>query len=293
MKKVNLHTHSIYSDGADTPERIVQLAANAGVELLALTDHNTMEGYPRFEKACMAHGVNYIKGVEIDCVQPEIGFKQELLAYFPYGGEECLAEVLKYKQAARRDRVARAVERASAHFGMELKLSELEAMAVAEKGFVGMISNKQIYSYMLTKSPHLPDYTIVQESPVWKSCWSREGSDRAYPLYELIELISKAGGYTSLAHFGFHFGADTELMRAQTPQYLDHLRYMKSIGLWGIELHPYRYYPQANEINTIVKEWAKQVGLRHTTGSDYHGGKISVHKRFEWFEYEFDGFYRE
>ncbi len=292
MKKVNLHTHSIYSDGDETPEKVVELAAKAGVELLVLTDHNTFEGYPRFEKACRELGVNYIKGVEIDCVQPEIGFHQELLAYFPNGGEECLTEVLEYKQSARRDRVARALDRASAHFGLELKLSELEDMAVAQKGFVGMISNKLMYSYILTKQPDLPNYDAVQRDPIWKTFWMREGSDAAYTLYELIELITKAGGYTSLAHFGFHFGADPELMREKTTEYLDLLRYMKSLGLCGIELHPYRYYPQAGEINTIVKGWAKKVGLHLTTGSDFHGGRISTHKIFEWFEYEFEGFKR-
>lgn len=292
MKKINLHTHSIYSDGDETPEKVVELAAKAGVELLVLTDHNTFDGYPRFEKACEKLGVNYIKGVEIDCIQPEIGFHQELLAYFPDGGEECLTEVLMHKQSARRDRVSRALERAATHFNLELKLSELEAMAVDQKGFVGMISNKLMYAYILTKQPNLPDYGTIQRDPVWKTFWKREGADTVYTLYELIELINKAGGYTSLAHFGFHFDANPELMRMKTTEYLGHLRYMKSIGLWGIELHPYRFYPQATEINTIVKGWAKEVGLNITTGSDFHGGNISTHKFFEWFVYEFEGFKR-
>ncbi len=292
MKLVNLHTHSIYSDGSETPERVVQLAADAGVELLVLTDHNTFDGYVRFEKACEELGVTYIKGVEIDCVQPEIGFHQELLAYFPNGGEECLTEILKYKQLARRDRVARAIERASAHFGLELKLEELEEMALSEKGFVGMISNKLMYRYIRTKSSNLPDYATIQQSAIWKTLWTREGSDARYTLYELIELISKAGGYTSLAHFGFHFGANPELMREKTCEYIGHLRHMKSLGLWGIELHPYRYYPQADEINIIIEGWAKEVGLHHTTGSDFHGGETSVHRLFEWFKYEFEGFHR-
>lgn len=290
MKKVNLHTHSIYSDGNETPERIAQLAALSGVELLSLTDHNTFRGYPRFKKACAEYGVNYIKGVEIDCVQPEINFHQELLAYFPNGGDRCLTDILKHKQSARKDRVLRALNRASSHFSLELKLSELEAMAIAEKGFIGMISNKLTYSYILTKQPNLPDYATIQQDPIWKTFWLREQTDTAYTLYELIELISKAGGYTSLAHFGFHFGANAELMRAKTPEYLDHLRHMKSLGLWGIELHPYRYYPQASEINAIIKSWAKEVGLNHTTGSDFHGGALSEHKTFEWFEHDFNGF---
>lgn len=293
MKKVNLHTHSIYSDGDDTPEQVVELAAKAGVELLVLTDHNTFEGYPRFEAACREHGVNYIKGVEIDCVQPDIGFHQELLAYFPNGGEECLTEVLHHKQQARRDRVLRAIERAGVHYGVELKMEEIEAMAVVEKGFVGMISNKLLYRYLLTKCDKLPDYPSVQCDPAWKTFWQREGSDSAYTLYELISLVRHNGGLPVLAHYGFHFGADPKLMHENEEEHLENLRYMKEIGLWGIELHPYRYHLQKDEINAIIKSWADLVGLQMTTGSDYHGGTQSCHKIFEWFGCEFEGFDKE
>ena len=82
-----------------------------------------------------------------------------------------------------------------------------------------MISNKLLYRYILTKYDNLPDYPSVQRDPAWKTFWMREGSDSAYTLYELIEIVTKAGGFTSLAHFGFHFGADPELMREKEVEY--------------------------------------------------------------------------
>ena len=289
--KVNLHTHSIYSDGDETPERLVELAKEASVEVLALTDHNTFEGYPRFEKACHELGVSYIKGVEIDCIQSEIGFHQELLAYFPNGGEECLNEVLIRKQKARRERVLRALERATRLFDTpKLEIGQLEKMEIAQKGAIGMLSNKLVYCYMIAVKPELPSYQNIQKMQQWKETWKREGADSADTLYELIPLVAQNGGYPVLAHFGFHFEADPKKMRAQADEYIDHLRYMKSLGLWGLELHPYRYYPQKDEINDIIKGWAEAAGLNLTTGSDFHGGKQSCHQIFEWYGVDFKGF---
>lgn len=291
--KANLHTHSIYSDGSDSPEQIVKLAKEAGVELLSLTDHNSLAGYPRFEKICRELGMNYVKGVEIDCIQPEIGFHQELLAYFPNGGEECITEVLERKQKARQERVERALKRAGEQFQIEnLSLKELEDMAIAEKGFVGMLSNKLMYQYLQTKNMELPSYDEVQKQAYWKYIWKREGADNADKLWDLIKQISENGGYPVLAHFGFHCEADPVKMREHNDEYVEQLCYMKSLGLWGIELHPYRYYPQKDEINTIVQDWALKVDLNLTTGSDYHGGKVSAHKIFEWYGIEFNGFKR-
>ncbi len=290
MKKVTLHTHSIYSDGVKTPEEVVQLAIDAGIELISLTDHNTMDGYPRFIEACEKHDLKYIKGVEIDCIQAEIGFHQELLAYFPNGGEECLDNILIHKQLSRRERVIRALGILKTHFNINLHISELEEMEIEEKGFFSFLSNRLVYRYMTTKNELLPSYLEMQELDIWKKAWKRTYNDTKYPLYELIETISKGGGFTSLAHFGFHFGANTELMRQKSDEYIEHLRYMKSIGLWGIELHPYRYKPQRDEINEIIKEWAAVSNLNHTVGSDYHGTNMSPHKIYEYLNYDFMGF---
>ncbi|MFI3262744.1 MAG: PHP domain-containing protein [Rikenellaceae bacterium] len=290
--KVNLHTHSIYSDGEETPEKVVELAAQAGVDLLVLTDHNTFRGYPRFKAACDAHGINFIRGVEIDCVQPEIDFQMELLAYFPNGGHRCLAKVLQHKQKARAQRVERAIVGAREHFGIpDLKIADLEEMAKVEKGFIGMLSNKLMYKYLQKRlGGTLASHGEVQREAYWKNLWRREELDNEYTLYELIPLIRKNGGFPVIPHFGFHFGAKPELMRAKSDEYLEHLKYMKSLGLWGLELHPYRYYPQQGEINEIVKSWAHKVGLHLTTGSDFHGGVVSTHRIFEWFGVDFQGF---
>lgn len=65
MLNVDLHTHSDCSDGALSPESLVRDAARAGVECLALTDHDTVAGLARARKAAQAHGIDFINGIEL------------------------------------------------------------------------------------------------------------------------------------------------------------------------------------------------------------------------------------
>ena len=64
---IDLHTHSICSDGSDTPEQIVERAAGLGLRAVALTDHDTAEGIEAFRKAGRERGILTISGVELSC----------------------------------------------------------------------------------------------------------------------------------------------------------------------------------------------------------------------------------
>ena len=61
----DLHTHSVFSDGTDTPEQLIELAAQAGLSAVALCDHNTVAGLPDFLKAAQGTTVEAVPGVEI------------------------------------------------------------------------------------------------------------------------------------------------------------------------------------------------------------------------------------
>jgi len=79
----NLHLHSRFSDGMSWPEDIALEAARAGLDIVALTDHDTMGGTERFIQACEARSLKAIQACEIDICEPQIEYKSELLAYFP------------------------------------------------------------------------------------------------------------------------------------------------------------------------------------------------------------------
>ena len=70
--KANLHLHSLYSDGRMWPEEIAARARRFGLQMIALTDHDSMCGVPDFMAMCKRLGLKGIAGVEIDCIAPEI-----------------------------------------------------------------------------------------------------------------------------------------------------------------------------------------------------------------------------
>lgn len=291
--KANLHNHSLYSDGDETPETVAKLAFDAGIEMVALTDHNTFEGFNRFDKACKGLNIKCIKGVEIDCVQPDIEYQSELLAYFPEGGNEVIDDLLRRKQIERLSRVERALKRAGEYFGRnDLQLSDIKKMAFEERGFEAiMLSNKLMHRYMLAKGIDMPEYAITQPSAWWKSFWSMKDIDTADSLFDTIELISNNNGFAVMPHFGYHCKLDTNNMIVNRDKYIERLRMMIKHGLWGIEMHPYSYLAQAAEINSIIREWANTLGLHITFGSDFHG-KRSLHYKFNSMSGDFDGFTR-
>lgn len=285
----NLHMHSIFSDGAETPEKVVELAANKNFDIIALTDHNTFEGYERFKAACEKIKTKYIKGVEINAEQPEFEYNSEILAYFPFGGSEKIEPLLKSTREWRSRREENAIKRAKDIFNVPISYSEISEMTFKARGFSGMISNKMIYQYLCSKGLDLPPYSIFQDTTTCKRLWSADKENPCNKLIDIIGKVTNSGGFAVMPHFGKHCHFDPLLMRKDEKKYIEQLHILQSHGLWGIEMHPCRYLPQANEINQIVKNWAEQIGLAITYGSDFHGG-ISVHNKIDGMYGEFIGF---
>ena len=65
MEYIDLHMHSLYSDGTDSPDELVRRAKEAGLSMIALTDHNTLDGIMDFREACRRHGMTGIGGIEL------------------------------------------------------------------------------------------------------------------------------------------------------------------------------------------------------------------------------------
>ena len=77
--RIDLHTHSNVSDGTDTPAELVAAAAAAGLDVVALTDHDTFDGLDRAVAAGREHGVEVVRGMELSCSRQ--GASVHLLAY--------------------------------------------------------------------------------------------------------------------------------------------------------------------------------------------------------------------
>ena len=77
----DLHVHSHWSDGSDSPEQLAAWARQQGLEGIALTDHDTLAGVPEMERAGKAQGLQVLAGIEISCQEPESGRQLHLLGY--------------------------------------------------------------------------------------------------------------------------------------------------------------------------------------------------------------------
>lgn len=299
--KSNLHTHSFFSDGSLSPETVAELAHEAGVGIAALSDHNTFAGCERFASACAKHGIHAIKAVEIDCVQPEIGFHSELLAYFPDGGGEQIQPILDRQVEARKNHVIHAMQRAEAYFDIDDRLFNYDYFhqwVVEVTGYdltcsAGIaplyLSNKQLHMFITKRwGRQLPNYETSHDMKWWKDIWAT-CEPTTDTLHNTIKAVRAAGGYAVLPHFAISCKFNPEEMARNSDIYLERLSTMKSLGLWGMEIHPYRYKPTAHAMNEQVRRWAEALGLQLTAGSDFHGYE-STHNIYDGMSFEFDGF---
>lgn len=107
--KIDLHTHSSASDGTQPPAEVIRSAAEAGLDVVALTDHDTTAGWEAAAEAARAHGVALVPGTEVSC-QTDDGISVHLLSYLQDPDDEALVEVMQRARRSRRTRAERMVE---------------------------------------------------------------------------------------------------------------------------------------------------------------------------------------
>jgi len=296
----NLHLHSKFSDGSLWPEDIVRGAAHLGLELIALTDHDTMGGSERFAAECAAQGLSCMTACEIDVADSAIGYKSELLAYFP--GKtylECnatramLARVLN----ERRKRLDYYLYWARVFFKREdLSLEDMIQRRKAD----GMVSNEELsilswskvdlFLYLRSKKL-VPAYMNYK---LFKKEWMRPGRFPKYKLSKPDTLACLASvhadrGFSVIPHIGHLWNDDPEEMEKQQHQVKVLLEFFRTRGVDGVELYWYSSSKKSAAINDLVRKLAQPMGYFFTYGSDCHGpdtDKYTIDK----FSGDFPGF---
>jgi 3',5'-nucleoside bisphosphate phosphatase len=251
MTMIDLHTHSIFSDGTLTPEQLVTEAEAAGLSALALTDHDTMAGLPRLRAAGAAASVGVVPGVEISADVAK--GTMHMLGYFVDPDCVPLCEALREIRDGRKLRNARILERLNA-LGLELIWDEVEAYAgdevISRPHFAQAMEAR---GYVASKKEAFDRYLAK----------GKQGYVERFrlPAEEGMRLIRAAGGVPVLAH-PFTLELDDAALRAS-------LREWKAQGLAGIEV----YYPEHDVgRQATYLALAEELGLVATGGSDYHGG---------------------
>ncbi|MGW1509241.1 PHP domain-containing protein [Streptomyces sp. NPDC002394] len=250
--RIDLHTHSTASDGTDSPAELVRNAAAAGLDVVALTDHDTTRGHAE-AVAALPEGLTLVTGAELSCRMDGIGL--HMLAYLFDPAEPAL---LAERELVRDDRVPRAR-------GMVAKLQELgvpvtweQVARIAGDGSVG----RPHVAEALVELGVVPDV-----SGAFTPDWLADGGRAYVDKHELdpvdaIRLVKAAGGVTVFAH-------PLAVKRGQVLPEASVAR-LAEAGLDGIEVD---HMDHDEATRARLRGLAKELGLLTTGSSDYHGSR--------------------
>ncbi|GAA3540861.1 PHP domain-containing protein [Amycolatopsis ultiminotia] len=259
--RIDLHAHSTASDGTDSPAELVEAAARAGLDVVAITDHDTTAGWPLAADALPA-GLTLVPGAELSTmsVDPDTGrqISVHLLAYlFDPTAPALVAEQTRLR-AERRTRLRAMADRMAAD-GLPVDADEIMgllpadspagrphlAQALVRAGLVGSV-DEAFADYLSSRRGY---YVARRDTPVT----------------DAIDMITAAGGVTVIAHpFAYSRGATISE---------DVLRDLARHGLTGVETdHP--NHDPATRVRT--RALAAELGLVRTGSSDYHGTNKTI-----------------
>ena len=246
---VDLHVHSNCSDGSDSPERLVELAAEAGLSAFALTDHDRQDGVAPAAKKAAEVGIELVPGVEISC---EHKGTMHMLVYFLEPGEGPLQDELARLQLARDTRNERLVARL-AEMGLPVTMDEL----LEEAGGKG--AGRPHVAAILVRKGYAASVQDAFDKYLAKGSPAYMEKERLGPA-AAISLALQSGALPVLAH-PLSLGLSPAERESAVAE-------LAGLGLAGLEAI-YGRYDQAERAELAVM--AAHAGLAVTGGSDYHG----------------------
>lgn len=269
-----LQSHSIHSDGELQPRAVVEAAAAAGVELLALTDHDSTEGVAEAFAAAAELGIALVPATEISVIDPA-GADLHVCGYMVDPDDAALRAQLR---RSREDRQARAWRMAAAlqeeGFAVdeELLRARVEAgQTIGRPHLAQAVTGHPDNAERLARDG-LSDPTallvayLIEGKPAFRE---REAPTVA----EAIELIQGAGGVAVWAHPFWDIEAEDETLAT--------LERFAGLGLDGVEAF---YVTHTQPQTELLVEHAQRLGLLTTGSSDYHGPHHRQFNRFRAFE---------
>ena len=249
----DLHTHSTASDGQYTPSELVKLAKEQGIEVMALTDHDTVDGVNEAQQAGKALGIQVIRGVELSAGEYH---NFHILGYGFRDGDTELSKLCEKLRESRDERKYKIIEFLREK-GVHIDLNEVEELAggdvIARPHFARILVK---HGYVSTNSEAFERYLDTEE---FRNKVKRFKADSR----TCVEAIKSAGGKVSLAH-PYQMGLPDEELEALVAE-------LKAWGLDAIECYYPKYTPEQQAFYLHLTE---KYQLRQTGGSDFHGEKV-------------------
>lgn len=251
MKICDLHTHSTFSDGSESPELLVSRAITNGIDAVALTDHNTVRGLPSFLCECKRQGIEGVAGVELSCEYD--GREVHILALFLDEEYYPRIEALCADMARRKVESNRALIDALRTDGYRIEsFDEIYALSVH-----GNVNRAHIAESLIRAG------YVSSVSEAFSGILSAERGyyvpPRRIDAIAAISLVRQIGAVSVLAH------PYLNLTHSQLDSFLPKA---KEAGLVGMET----YYPEYDTETHALARWtAERYDLYESGGSDYHG----------------------
>lgn len=243
MLKIDLHTHSSFSDGTSSPQEVVCAAAKAGVKLFALADHDTTDGVLQARDACQKYQIDFVSAVEISTREHD---HLHFLGYNVDVNNASLQAFLKQNRENRLTRIKKII-RQLAGGGVDITEEDVFSLAphtVSRAHVADALKKKKIVA---SRQEGFRKYLLPGQIGYVPSA--------GVTVIEAIKQIKQAGGLAVIAHPGL------------TQEVWNFPAWVEA-GLDGLEVfYPAHGYALKQELLKIARKY----DLFATAGSDYHG----------------------
>ncbi|WP_068397611.1 PHP domain-containing protein [Kribbia dieselivorans] len=248
---IDLHTHSTASDGTRTPAEVVQDSVEAGLSVLALTDHDTSIGWGEAATAAQHHGIGLLRGMEISCTHN--GRSLHLLGYLVDPDHPELVAELTKARVSRETRLERMVEKLAAD-GIPITMAAVHAQMGAETtpGRPHIADALVASGYISDRNEAFTDL-LHDNSKYYVAHY-------AIPAVRGVEVVRAAGGVAVIAH---PFASKRGYRHP-----VEIIERMAAAGLAGIEVD---HSDHDEAARAELRGVAADLGVFTTGSSDYHG----------------------
>ncbi len=250
--RADLHMHTRYSDGLDTPTQLVAKAVQEDLHTIAVTDHDSVDALPEAQQIGRQHGIEVHTGIELT-VQYGEHHDIHVLGYLFDPHHEGLCHRLIEIQERRIQRGIEILSRVNVRLTWQGR-APLNRDQVLQQ-VQGALTRPHLAQALLDQG-----YVHNAEQAFQEFLIPCDVPKANLPPEEAFDLIAQAGGICSLAHPGV-ISSDPVVLESLIETF-------KSMGMAGIEVYHHRHYPAAID---FFSSCARRHGLIATGGSDYHG----------------------
>jgi predicted metal-dependent phosphoesterase TrpH len=252
---IDLHMHTLFSDGSVRPEDLVQLAVDNNLEAIAITDHDTTESLKHAQKAAEGLALEIIPGIEVNTVWKEKEI--HILGYYINPEDPTLQAVIENHRNSRVVQIQEMAQKLKAKARLNICFEDI----VKEASDIGTIGRPHVARAIIAKGGAA---TISQAFNKFLNprCETYVRRKTVSP-HEAVEAIHESGGIAVIAHPG-----DLEIIEELAEDLMNY-------GLRGLEAYHRSHSPALIEFHCSL---AEKLGLIVTGGTDFHG-TVDLYKK--------------